>query len=106
MVEERRDIVMNKKTKKIIKTVIPILKKYSVTKAGVFGSLVRGDLKKDSDIDILIKIPDDANLDLLDFVHMKHEIEDSVGREIDLIEYSTIKPILRKNVLKEEIRIL
>lgn len=91
---------------KIKEKIIPILHKYNITHAGIFGSLVRGNLKKDSDVDILVEIPQDSNLDLLDFVHIKHEIEDLIGREIDLIEYSTIKPALKEDVLKEEVNIL
>lgn len=89
---------------KVKEKIIPILLKYGTIHAGIFGSLVHGDISKNSDIDILVEIP--ANLDLLDFVHIKHELEDAVKREVDLVEYSTIKPVLKENILKEEVSIL
>jgi len=101
---------MNKKTKneinKIKETILPILHKYGIKHAGIFGSVIRGEITADSDIDILVEISKDADLDLLDFVHLKHELENAVKREIDLIEYSTIKPALKENILKEEVSIL
>ncbi|MGM0442421.1 MAG: nucleotidyltransferase family protein [Elusimicrobiota bacterium] len=101
---------MNRKTKKEIdkikETIISILEKYNISKAGIFGSLINGNFKENSDVDILIKIPDDSNLDLLDFVHIKNEIEDAIGRKVDLIEYSAIHPALKEKILKEEVPIL
>ncbi|MFW6130116.1 MAG: nucleotidyltransferase family protein [Atribacterota bacterium] len=101
---------MNIKTKKEIekikKAVVPILKKYDIVQAGIFGSLIHGNFKKDSDVDILIKIPENSTLDLLDFVHIKNEIEEAIKRKVDLIEYSTIHPALKENILQEEVHIL
>ncbi|MEW6655204.1 MAG: nucleotidyltransferase domain-containing protein, partial [Bacteroidota bacterium] len=39
--------------------ILPILEHYGVTKAGLFGSFVRGELREDSDIDILVEIEKD-----------------------------------------------
>jgi len=36
--------------------ILPVLKNYSVTRAGIFGSYSRGNFKKNSDIDLLIEI--------------------------------------------------
>ena len=100
---------MNKKTtqdeiEQIKHKILPILKIYNINKAGLFGSLVRGELQKDSDIDILVEIK--GNISLLDFVGIKLEIEEELGRKVDLIEYSAIKPVLRDNILKEQVAII
>lgn len=84
--------------------IIPILESYGVTRAGLFGSVVRGELKEGSDIDILVEIQRDISL--LDFVGLKLEIEKILGRKVDLVEYSTIKPLLRDNILKEQVAII
>ena len=84
---------------------IPILKRYDVAKAGIFGSLVRGEPDKESDIDILVEIDND-DMSLLDFVGLKLELEEALGRKVDLVEYSTIKPLLRERILGEEVGIL
>ena len=84
--------------------ILPILHQYDAQKAGLFGSCVRGEMKEDSDIDILVEIQQDISL--LDFVGIKLEIEEILGREVDLVEYNTIKPIIKEEILREEVRIL
>ncbi len=84
--------------------ILPILRRHQVKRAGLFGSLVRGEMKEDSDIDILVEI--DKNLSLLDFIGIKQEIEDSLERRVDLVEYDTIKPIIKDAILREQLVIL
>lgn len=84
--------------------VVPVLERYGAKRAGLFGSYVRGQLREDSDIDILVQIEKDISL--LDFIGIKLEIEESLGRKVDLVEYDTIKPLLRDIILGEEVRIL
>ena len=89
----------------IKKKVRPILKKYGVTKAGIFGSIATGEAGKDSDVDILVEITRD-DIDLFGFIHIKSELEEVLGRKVDLVEYSTIKPLIRESVLKEQVALL
>jgi len=89
---------------KIRLKILPILQRYGVKRAGIFGSFVRGEMKEDSDIDILVEIEKDISL--LDFVGIKLEIEEALGKKIDLVEYSTIKPRLRERILNEQVVIL
>lgn len=84
--------------------IIPILQSHGVKRAGLFGSYVRGDMREDSDIDILVEIEEDISL--LDFVGIKLEIEEVLGRKVDLVEYNTIKPIIKDKILKEQVIIL
>ncbi len=89
----------------IKKKTLPILKKYDLKRSGVFGSVVRGELGEDSDVDILVEIERD-DISLLDFVGIKLELEEVLGRKVDLVEYATIKPLLKERILEEEIPIL
>ena len=84
--------------------ILPILRRHGVTKAGLFGSLVRDDVKNSSDIDVLVEI--EENISLLDFVGIKIELEEATGRKVDLVEYETIKPLLRERILSEQVVIL
>ena len=83
---------------------LPILKKYGVRRASIFGSVVRGETRESSDIDILVEIEKDISL--LDFVALKLELEETLGRRVDLVEYDTIKPRLRERILREQVVIL
>lgn len=87
------------------KKILPVLKKYEIKKAGVFGSVIRGETREDSDIDILVELGND-DMSLLDFVGIKLELEEVLGRKVDLVEYATIKPLLKERILEEEIPIL
>jgi predicted nucleotidyltransferase len=84
--------------------ILPILKPYGVKRAALFGSCVREEMGGDSDIDILVEI--DKDISLLDFVGLKLEIEDALGRKVDLVEYSVIKPLMRENILNEQVVVL
>lgn len=95
----------NKNLKSVIKKIIPILKKNNVVRAGIFGSYARGKQKKSSDIDILVEIKD-KKMSLLGFAGMKVKLEDALGKKIDLVEYNTIKPLIKKRVLDEEVRVI
>lgn len=95
---------MKKSIQNIKKKIIPILKRYDIKKAAIFGSFARGEAKKNSDIDLLVKIEKDISL--LDFVGLKLEIEETLGKKIDLVEYNTLKPFIRERALKEQLVIL
>ena len=92
------------RVEEIKKQIMPILRKYGVKRASIFGSAVRREMKESSDVDILVEI--DKDISLLDFVALKLELEEVLGRRVDLVEYDTIKPRLRDRILKEQVVIL
>ena len=83
--------------------ILPVLLKHKVTKAGIFGSFASNKATPQSDVDILVELT--YPMSLLDFVGLKIELEDIVGRSIDLVEYKAIKPIIKEEILQSEIRI-
>ena len=87
-------------TQSIKRKIIPVLKRQGVSKAALFGSAARGEIRKDSDIDLLIKIRKGKTL--LDIVHLKLELEEKLGRKVDLVEYSAIRPSLKDIILSEQ----
>jgi predicted nucleotidyltransferase len=89
--------------KHIISTIIPILKHHGIQKAGIFGSAVRGDAQY-NDVDLLVTV--DRSMSLLTFIALKHELEDALGCQVDLVEYDAIKPALRERILAEEVAVI
>lgn len=83
--------------------VTPLLKKYNIKKASLFGSIVKGNFTKKSDIDMLVEIPE--NYSLFDFIHIKTEIEEKLGKTVDLIQYKSIKPFVKKEIMSHQIPI-
>lgn len=80
--------------------IIPIFKSQGILKASVFGSLARGDNRKNSDIDILVKLA--AGKTLLDLIGLRQELEDTLGKKVDVITYNSIHPLLKKSILKDQ----
>jgi uncharacterized protein len=95
---------MNREIRRLVPKIVRILRKYGVAKAGIFGSSVRGEQKKNSDVDILILPP--KNMSLLGFVHLKHELEEKLGKKVDLVSYRGVHPYLKDQILGEEIRVI
>jgi predicted nucleotidyltransferase len=88
----------------IKRKILPILRRYGVKRVGLFGSCVRGEIKGNSDVDVLVEIEKDISL--LDFVGIKLELEEALGRKVDLVEYDTIKPLLKERILREQVVVL
>lgn len=65
------------------KLAVPVLQRYGVKRAGLFGSWARGDMTGVSDVDILVET--EQNMSLFEFTHLKNELEDVLGRKIDLV---------------------
>jgi predicted nucleotidyltransferase len=80
-------------------------KKYKVKEIGVFGSYVKGEQKKQSDLDILVEFEETANLSLLDFIRVENYLSDVLGTKVDLVEKHTLKPRIGKHVLEEVVQI-
>lgn len=93
----------SKKLTQIMKIIVPVLKKNKVAKAGIVGSYARGDESKKSDVDIIIQPPHGMGLE---FVGMKLELEQKLGKKVDLLTYKSISPYLKEYILADEIRIL
>jgi len=84
--------------------ILPILKKFGVLKASLFGSIVRGEMTKDSDIDILVEFQDDKTL--LDLVGLQNALIEKLKRKVDVITFNSIHPLLKEQILNEQVKIL
>jgi uncharacterized protein len=85
----------------IKKIIQPILWKYPIKRASIFGSYARQEARKESDIDILVEFS--SSISLLQFVNIQLELEDILGKKVDLVEFNTIKRQLKANILKEQV---
>lgn len=84
---------------------LPILKRHAVKHAAIFGSFARGEAKASSDVDILIEY-EGKNKSLFDLVDLKSELEDTLGRKVDIVTYNSIYWRLREQILAEQVVIL
>ena len=84
--------------------ILPVLKRYFIKRAAIFGSFAKGDNTAHSDIDLLIEPQKDFTL--FKMLQLEEEISDLVKRKVDLVEYSALKPSIKKEVLLSAITIL
>lgn len=88
-----------------IKKNIPILKRHEVKKAALFGSFARGEAKARSDVDLLIEYKR-KDKSLFDLVNLKTELEEILGRKVDIVTYNSLYWRLRDQILSEQVMIL
>ncbi len=87
-------------TQTIIARSLPVLKKYGIKRAALFGSVARGQALETSDIDMLVEPPDDISL--FDFIDIQLALENVLGKKVDLVAYDAIKPRLKPYILHDE----
>ena len=83
---------------------MPMLRQAGVTRSSLFGSYVYGEEKMDSDIDILVEVPKGTGL--FAFIGLQDQLQEALGKKVDLVTYKSIHPLLRKRILSEQIQIL
>lgn len=85
---------------KLLRFLLP----YHPARIGIFGSFARGENKKESDLDILIKFK--GRISLLKLVQIEQELTDKLGIPIDLVTENSLKnPRLKKYIQKDLITI-
>ncbi len=75
-------------------------KKQHIRKLSVFGSAIKGTLRIDSDIDILVEFEEDTSPGLLTFCGIQNELSDIIGREVDLRTLQDLSRYFRQDVEK------
>ncbi|MBQ9668719.1 MAG: nucleotidyltransferase family protein [Prevotella sp.] len=63
-----------------------------VNRAWLFGSFARGEETADSDVDILIQFDHSTPIGMFRYARMHREMEDLLGRKVDLVEDGTLRP--------------
>ena len=80
---------------------LPILKRHDVPQAAVFGSIARGEATEESDLDLLVTLPDAKSL--LDLVRLELDLQDALGRKVDVLTYPALHRRIREQILKEQV---
>jgi hypothetical protein len=78
-----------------------LCRRYQVKELSVFGSAARGDLRPDSDIDLLVDFQSDARPSLLTHIAAEQELSALLERRVDLVSKRALRPLIRAEVLKD-----
>lgn len=85
--------------KKLDENMPTLREKYRVKTLGIFGSYIRGEQKKKSDVDILVEF--EKPLGLLEFVGLQLQLSELLGKKVDLVMKTALKPKIGKHILEE-----
>jgi len=85
------------------KQIADFCQRWKITEFALFGSALRDDFRPDSDIDVLVTFADDAHWGLFDLVAMEEELQQLLGRPVDLVERRAVEKsenyIRRRHIL-------
>lgn len=73
--------------------------KFKLQAVGVFGSVIRGEQRDGSDIDVLVDL--DSNADLLDLIGIGQYLEELLHARVDVVPKASLRQEFRDQVLKE-----
>lgn len=78
-------------------------RKYKVTQIGIFGSYIRNEQTKSSDVDILVEF--EKPVSLLHIVSLENYLSDILGIKVDVVTKKNIRKELRDIIIKETISV-
>ena len=77
--------------------------RWKVEELAVFGSALRDDFRTDRDVDLLVRFAPEAEWTLLDHARMERELEELLGRRVDLVTREAIEEspnwLVRREIL-------
>jgi predicted nucleotidyltransferase len=75
----------------------------------IFGSSLRADFHRDSDVDVLVAFAPQANVSLFDMVHMQDELKAIFGHEVNLVSKRGVEAsrnYLRRKAILESAEVI
>ena len=86
----------------VISSIQKYLKNSAITKAWVFGSFARGEESASSDLDLLVEYDSSVRLSLLDVIRYQQEMEELIGRDVDLVQNGYLKPFAAETANRDK----
>jgi predicted nucleotidyltransferase len=81
--------------------ILDLADRHGATEVRIFGSVARGEASADSDVDFLVKMAPDRSL--LDHVALWQDLEDLLGRKVDLVSEKALHRLMRDQILREAV---
>lgn len=80
-------------------TIVALAEQYRARDVSVFGSIVRGELQDDSDIDFLVNF--EADYKLRDHIRLTQALRSLLGRRVEVVDRRSLREELRAYILKD-----
>ena len=85
----------------ITQQIIDYFKTQPVVKVCLFGSFARGEESAQGDVDLLIQFDHSTPIGLFSYARMHRELEERIGRKVDLVEEGTLRPAVAAAAAKD-----
>jgi len=83
------------------KNAAEVCRRYGVKELALFGSAVRGEMRPESDIDIMVEFEPGVRIGLIKFESLVEELESLAGRRVDLVTKRGLKAWIRAHALHD-----
>jgi len=100
---KREEVTVKQVTERLRQEMPRLRQEYAVESLGVFGSFVRGEQKRGSDLDILVEFTEIPGM--FRFLELERELSGLVGVPVDLVQKEALKPAIGKRILEEVQRV-
>lgn len=80
------------------------LKDFHVKDFYLFGSVVRGDEKQTSDVDLLVEFESDAHIGLFEFSRLQRTLTEMLGCKVDLATPEALHKSMKGRIMEEAVR--
>ncbi|MCL5257370.1 MAG: nucleotidyltransferase family protein [Chloroflexi bacterium] len=85
------------------KEILEIASSHGAKNVRIFGSFAKGNSRPDSDVDVLVDM--EPGRSILDVVAIKQDLEDLLGRKVDVVTEPAISKYIRDDVLQEAVHL-
>lgn len=103
MVNDKGETMKSKEEilRTIKKDLAYLKEKFKVKSIGIFGSYVRGEQTKTSDIDMLVEF--DAPVGFFKFIELEDYLSEKLGAKVDLVTPDALKPLIKPHIMEEAV---
>lgn len=100
-IDEMQHVALAQLLKDKREAILQLAEKYGAYNVRIFGSVVRGESGPESDVDFLVAV--EAGRSLLDLVGLWQDLEDLLGRKVDVVSEGGVSPYLQDQIFAEAI---
>ncbi len=78
-----------------------VCRRYGVKELSLFGSAAHGEMRPESDMDVMVEFEPGVRIGLIKFESLVDELQSLAGRRVDLVTKRGLKPWIRPQVLRD-----